>query len=87
MQAATSIGFPNQGGSYPDGGPEEMNLTCVEAIESSGGAVFSKSPVKRIVVEGGCAVGIELANYKFEKEDDGAGECATLGCHVNKRRF
>lgn len=48
MAAAVHIGFPHVGGGYPDGGPEEMALALVEAIEARGGSVLVCADVEQV---------------------------------------
>ena len=50
-----------RGAFYPEGGGQVMAARLVEAIRAHGGAVRTRSPVARIRVDGGRAVGVELA--------------------------
>ena len=45
MQTAVFGGFQKLGAGYPVGGPQEMALSMVEAIEARGGSVFVRAPV------------------------------------------
>lgn len=61
MIAAVCLGFPHEGGAYPEGGPAAIGATLVERIEAGGGHVFVRAPVKRILVQDGRAVGVEMS--------------------------
>jgi phytoene dehydrogenase-like protein len=50
-----------RGAFYPHGGGQVIADRLVERIEACGGSVHLRSPVERIVVEGGRAVGLRLA--------------------------
>ena len=62
LLAATTVGFPHEGGAYPTGGSEAMALALVEAIEARGGAVRVRAHVSRVLVDGGVARGVQLAD-------------------------
>ena len=63
MQTAVFGGFQVLGAAYPTGGPQEMAMAMAEAVEARGGAVFVKTPVASIEVDGsGAAVGVRLAD-------------------------
>jgi len=49
------------GAFYPEGGGQAMVGRLVEAIRASGGEVRTRAGVERVLVEGGRAVGVELA--------------------------
>jgi phytoene dehydrogenase-like protein len=49
------------GAFYPEGGGQAMASRLVEAIRAYGGEVRTRAPVERVRVEGGRAVGVELA--------------------------
>ncbi len=49
-----------RGAFYPEGGGQAMAGRLVEAIRAYGGEVRTRAPVKRVRVEGGRAVGVEL---------------------------
>jgi phytoene dehydrogenase-like protein len=55
LMALQSGGVPT-----PAGGSEQLVRALVRLIEDKGGAVRSQSFVKRIVIEGGAAVGVEI---------------------------
>ncbi len=59
-QMVPIFGYYFKGGFYPKGGSSRFSDVLVEAIEERGGAVHLKTPVRRIVVENGSAVGLEL---------------------------
>lgn len=48
------------GAYYPVGGPAHIAECAARIVENAGGQVAVKSPVKRILVEGNRAVGVEL---------------------------
>lgn len=50
--------------NYPQGGVGQIALKLVEGLEKTGGKIEYKSKVKRILIEGGRAVGVELTNGK-----------------------
>ncbi|HNL50929.1 MAG TPA: NAD(P)/FAD-dependent oxidoreductase [Actinomycetota bacterium] len=49
-----------RGAYYPEGGGQMIPARLVQVIEAHGGEVRTLTPVRRIVVEGGRAVGVEL---------------------------
>ena len=56
------FGYYFNGGYYPVGGSQHLADVLVEAIKARGGAVHLKSRVAKILVEGGRAVGLKLAD-------------------------
>lgn len=61
MHAAVS-GHYVQGAFYPEGGGQVLADRLVESIERHGGKVLLRAAVRRILIESGRAVGIELDN-------------------------
>eukprot|EP00403_Amphidinium_massartii_P038675 CAMPEP_0178445616 /NCGR_PEP_ID=MMETSP0689_2-20121128/40284_1 /TAXON_ID=160604 /ORGANISM="Amphidinium massartii, Strain CS-259" /LENGTH=687 /DNA_ID=CAMNT_0020070223 /DNA_START=1 /DNA_END=2061 /DNA_ORIENTATION=+ len=62
MIAATGLGFPHEGGAYPEGGTGEMAAALVQSLEARDGVCFVRAPVTKILVdEGGRATGVEIA--------------------------
>jgi all-trans-retinol 13,14-reductase len=61
-QMVPIFGYYFKGGHYPIGGSGRFADVLVEAIRERGGEVELKSSVKRIVVEGGRATGVILAD-------------------------
>jgi phytoene dehydrogenase-like protein len=61
-QMVPIFGYYFKGGYYPRGGSGRLADVLVEAIEERGGAVHLKSAVRNILVEGGCARGVVLAD-------------------------
>jgi phytoene dehydrogenase-like protein len=61
-QMAPIFGYYFYGGYYPAGGSGRLADALVEAIEARGGEVRLKTRVQRILVEGGRAAGVELAD-------------------------
>jgi phytoene dehydrogenase-like protein len=59
---APIFGYHFDGGYYPVGGSQALPNALVDVIEKHGGKMFLRTAVKRIVVENGRAVGIELKN-------------------------
>jgi phytoene dehydrogenase-like protein len=57
---APIFGYYFHGGYFPVGGGDALAEALVAAIEARGGQVHLKSPVERILVEGGRAVGLKL---------------------------
>ncbi len=56
------IGHYMNGAFYPEGGGQMIPARLIEVIEAVGGEVRCLSPVDRIVIEGGRAVGVQLEN-------------------------
>ena len=50
MTAALSIGFPKEGGAFPDGGSKSMATCLIQAIELNGGKVLMRAKVEEILV-------------------------------------
>eukprot|EP00931_Biecheleriopsis_adriatica_P114955 TRINITY_DN9081_c0_g2_i1.p1 TRINITY_DN9081_c0_g2~~TRINITY_DN9081_c0_g2_i1.p1 ORF type:complete len:711 (-),score=127.27 TRINITY_DN9081_c0_g2_i1:101-2197(-) len=63
MIAAVGLGFPHEGGAYPEGGTGEMAAALVQSIEARGGACFVRAPVAKVLVDerSGRATGVEMA--------------------------
>jgi len=59
---APIIGYHFDGGWYPVGGSQAFPNALVEVIEKNGGKLFLRAPVRRIIFENDCAVGVELPN-------------------------
>uniref|UniRef100_A0A6U5ML35 Uncharacterized protein n=1 Tax=Calcidiscus leptoporus TaxID=127549 RepID=A0A6U5ML35_9EUKA len=81
MQTAVFGGFQKLGVGYPVGGPQEMALAMVEAIESRGGAVFVRTAVSSILMAGTKVAGVQLANgvtLKAARVVSGLGYRTTL---------
>jgi phytoene dehydrogenase-like protein/intracellular septation protein A len=57
---APIFGYHYDGGYYPVGGSQALPNALVDVIEKHGGKVFLRTPVQRILVENGHAVGVEL---------------------------
>ncbi|MEM7141335.1 MAG: NAD(P)/FAD-dependent oxidoreductase [Actinomycetota bacterium] len=62
MHAAMVNHYMASGAFYPEGGGQMIPARLMQAIESCGGEVRTLSPVERIVIENGRAVGVVLAN-------------------------
>merc|ERR1719356_470789 len=79
MIAAVGLGFPHEGGAYPENGTGEMAATLVQAIEDRGGSVFVRAPVARVLVDerNGRAVGVETT------KDAGAVKLMAKYCVVS----
>jgi len=57
---APIFGYHFDGGYYPVGGSQAFPNALVDVIEKHGGKVYLRTPVQRILVENGHAVGVEL---------------------------
>jgi prolycopene isomerase len=57
--AAGTGDYIAKGGSYPEGSSQALSDALVEIIEERGGRVLLKTEAKRIIIEGGTAVGVE----------------------------
>lgn len=57
---APIFGYHYDGGYYPVGGSQALPNALVDVIEKHGGKVVLRTPVQRILVENGLAVGVEL---------------------------
>jgi all-trans-retinol 13,14-reductase len=57
---APIFGYHYDGGYYPVGGSQALPNALVDVIEKHGGRVYLRTAVKRIIVENGHAVGVEL---------------------------
>lgn len=57
---APIFGYHFDGGYYPVGGSQAFPNVLVNVIEKHGGKVYLRTPVQRIVMKNGQAVGIEL---------------------------
>eukprot|EP00929_Paragymnodinium_shiwhaense_P007578 TRINITY_DN111493_c0_g1_i1.p1 TRINITY_DN111493_c0_g1~~TRINITY_DN111493_c0_g1_i1.p1 ORF type:complete len:689 (+),score=119.41 TRINITY_DN111493_c0_g1_i1:162-2228(+) len=62
MIAATTFGFPHEGGAYPEKGSGEMGRVLTQRIESGGGSVLVRAPVAKIIVDSksGRATGVKM---------------------------
>jgi all-trans-retinol 13,14-reductase len=57
---APIFGYYFDGGYYPSGGSGKFAEALATVIEANGGKMYLKTPVKRIIMENGRAMGIEL---------------------------
>jgi phytoene dehydrogenase-like protein len=62
MLAATTVGFPHEGGAYPTGGSDAMALALAAAIEARGGRVIVRAEVASVIVEGERVCGVQMAD-------------------------
>lgn len=78
MIAAVGLGFPHEGGAYPEHGTGEMAAALVQSLEARGGSCFVRAPVSRILLDDatGKAVGVELT------PDAGGGQLLAKSCVV-----
>jgi all-trans-retinol 13,14-reductase len=66
---APIFGYYFDGGYYPAGSSQAFADALVAAIEERGGEVRLRTPVRRILVEGGRATGVELDGGGIERAD------------------
>lgn len=64
---APIFGYHFDGGFYPVGGSQAFPNALVDVIEKHAGKVFLRTPVQRIIVENGHAVGVELKDGKTHR--------------------
>ncbi len=64
MTAALSIGFPKEGGAFPDGGSKSMATCLIQAIELNGGKVLMRARVEEILIDTktNCVKGVRINN-------------------------
>lgn len=55
--------------AYPHGGSGVVYERMAERVRNSGGDIYCETPVKRVCVENGKAVGVELMNGEFRSYD------------------
>merc|ERR1712232_827263 len=81
MLAATTLGFPHEGGCYPEGGSGEMGKVLVQRIEQCGGAVFVRAPVAKIIVDDktGRACGVKMID-ELKGAEFYAKHCVVSAC-------
>jgi phytoene dehydrogenase-like protein len=60
VSMAPIFGYYFDGGYYPAGGSQALSNALVDVINANGGEVRLRTPVQRILVEQGRAVGVEL---------------------------
>ena len=60
LHCGLALHYFRDGGFYPRGGGQAISDALAAAIERNGGQVHLRRPVRRIVVEDGAAVGVEL---------------------------
>eukprot|EP00928_Gymnodinium_smaydae_P043504 TRINITY_DN29132_c0_g1_i1.p1 TRINITY_DN29132_c0_g1~~TRINITY_DN29132_c0_g1_i1.p1 ORF type:complete len:699 (+),score=92.16 TRINITY_DN29132_c0_g1_i1:149-2245(+) len=61
MIVAVCLGFPHEGGAYPEKGTGEMAAALIQRLESAGGTCFVRAPVAKIVTdEKGRAIGVKM---------------------------
>jgi phytoene dehydrogenase-like protein len=58
-----------EGAYYPSGGAQAFPNALVESIQANGGKVLFRAPVRRILVENGRAVGIELESGAIHRAE------------------
>jgi len=59
---APIFGYHFDGGYYPVGGSQALPNALVDVIEKHGGKVHLRTAVQRVLMENGCAIGVELRN-------------------------
>ncbi|WP_326559272.1 phytoene desaturase family protein [Micromonospora sp. NBC_01796] len=57
------------GAYYPEGGGQMLAASLVESLESNGGELWTRCAVSRILVEGGRATGVTLADGRTIRAD------------------
>eukprot|EP00927_Polykrikos_kofoidii_P009752 TRINITY_DN14084_c0_g1_i1.p1 TRINITY_DN14084_c0_g1~~TRINITY_DN14084_c0_g1_i1.p1 ORF type:complete len:706 (+),score=96.79 TRINITY_DN14084_c0_g1_i1:49-2166(+) len=81
MLAAVGLGFPHEGGAYPEKGTGEMAAALVQCIESHGGCCLVRAPVARIHVneQTGRATGVRVSRESGDVDID-ARSCVVSAC-------
>lgn len=59
---AAVVGHYIDGGYYPRGGAHSLPRAFIRALRRAGGAIEVRAPVEKILVEGGRAIGVRLAD-------------------------
>ncbi len=59
---APIYGYHFDGGYYPVGGSQALPNALVDVIEKNNGKVYLRTPVQKVLMENGHAVGVELKN-------------------------
>lgn len=62
MGAGLPLHYLEAGAYYPRGGGQVLSDRLAESIEANGGKILLRTLVKRIIVEGGRATGVEIEN-------------------------
>lgn len=64
---APIFGYFYDGGWYPVGGSQALPNALVDVIEKHGSRVYLRTPVQRILIEDGRAMGVELKNGQIHR--------------------
>merc|ERR1712232_1281683 len=81
MLAASTLGFPHEGGCYPENGSGEMGKVLVQRLESCGGSCFVRAPVAKIIVDEktGRATGVKMMD-EVGGDEFYAKHCVVSAC-------
>jgi phytoene dehydrogenase-like protein len=88
MPAISALGLAavlDEGFFLPEGGMGRIPEALADALVASGGEIHTRSPVERIIVRGGRAVGLQVIGRGMVEADvvlSSVSGMATLGCLV-----
>ena len=77
MTAALAVGFPKEGGAFPDGGSKSMASCLIQAIELNGGKVLMRARVKEILVDSKLK---SVKGVQIDNDEETEIFCDTIVC-------
>lgn len=78
MSVAVALGFPHEGGVYPDGGPQSIAQCLIQCILHHGGAVWVRAPVAEIIVDNNRAVGVQVVTKNGASTTKVSAKCGVI---------